>query len=113
MPYWRMRGDWHRLAEKAVKTDSSWQGCCATVRAAGACFMVVLCCHSCRVQYTGNTPTLPRMQIFSPLGDGDEMATHQDQQHVIKERKQVRIHMCSVGVGVRAKLSYFGEKVGA
>lgn len=69
------------------------------VRAAAACFVVVLCYHSCRVQYTGNTPTLPRMQIFSPPGDGDEIAPRQDQRHVNKERKQVRICMCSVGGG--------------
>ena len=69
------------------------------VRTAAACFVDVLCYHSCRVLYTGNTPTLPRMQIFSPLGDGDEIAPHQDQQHVNKEHKQACIHMCSVGGG--------------
>jgi len=39
------------------------------------------------------------MQIFSPPGDGDEMAPRQDQRHVNKERKQARIHMCSVEGG--------------
>jgi len=39
--YRRMRGDWQRLAEKTAKTDSSWRGRCAMVRAAAACFVVV------------------------------------------------------------------------
>ena len=50
MPYQQMHRDWHGLAKKAAKTDSSWQGCCALVRAAVACFVVVLCYRSCRVQ---------------------------------------------------------------
>jgi hypothetical protein len=41
VPNWQMRGNWHGLAEKAAKTNLSWQVCCAMVRAAAACFAVV------------------------------------------------------------------------
>jgi hypothetical protein len=44
MPYQLMHGNWHGLAKTAAKTGSSWQFCCAMVRAvAAACFVVVLC----------------------------------------------------------------------
>ena len=42
VPYWWMCSDWHGLAKNTAKTNSSWWGCCATVRVPAACFMVVL-----------------------------------------------------------------------
>jgi hypothetical protein len=71
MPYWQMRGNWHELAEKAAKTNLSWQVCCAMVRAAAACFVVVYwLSHDAQdVKYTAPTTPepFPRMQIFPPL----------------------------------------------
>ncbi len=42
-PYPRMCGNWHGLTKNAAKTDLSWRGCCAMVRVAAACFVVVVC----------------------------------------------------------------------
>ncbi len=60
-PYQQMRGNWHGLAKKATKTDLSWWGCCAMVRAVAACFVVVawLSYNSQVVKY--NTPTTPQL----------------------------------------------------
>ena len=43
VPYRLMRGDWHGLAEMAITTNLSWRVRCAQVKAAAACFVVVLC----------------------------------------------------------------------
>ena len=61
VPYQQMCGDWHELAKKAAKTKLSWQVCCAMVRAALACFVVVLWVsyNTQDVEYTGlTTPKL-------------------------------------------------------
>ena len=43
VPYQLMYGNWHGLVEMAAKIGLSWQVSCAIVRAAAACFVVVLC----------------------------------------------------------------------
>ena len=98
VPYQRMRGNRHGMAKKAAKTDLSWRDCCFMVRAAAACFVVVLCYHSCRVRYTNNTPTL---WSFSPKYGSYPLTP-----------TQCLRSLFTWGAGVRAKLSYFGEKLG-
>ena len=69
VPYWRMHGNWHGLAEKAAKTDLSWRVCCAMVRAAAACFVVVfwLSYDTQDVEYTAPTTPKPSPEYkFSP-----------------------------------------------
>ena len=88
LPYQRMHGDWHGLAEKAVKTDLSWQVCCAMVSATAACSVVVLCLSydAQDVEYIVLTTPPPHhhhpqwvMVINPPIRDGDEMAPRQHQ----------------------------------
>ncbi len=60
VPYQQMLGNWHGLAKNAAKTDSSWWGCYAMVRAVAACFVVVawLSYNTQVVKY--NAPTTPQ-----------------------------------------------------
>ena len=69
VPYQRMRCDWHALVKKATKTDLLWQVCCAIVRAAAGCFVVVfwLSYDTQDVEYTTPTTPIPSPECkFSP-----------------------------------------------
>ncbi len=74
VPYQRMCGNRHGLAENAAQTESSWWGCCAMVRVAVACFVVVAWLwydkQVVTLQRPNNSPTIWN---FPPIYHDDKM----------------------------------------
>ena len=94
MPFQPMCGNWHGLAKKAAKNNSSGQVFCAMVGATSVCFVVVLWLlyDAQYVEYT--TPTTPKPSETSPLSILRDVTTPGRQAHVKHHLKEMMFHIC-------------------